>query len=361
MPVAEWASQKACFLSARKACFLRGYPGAVSAETIPVAVVTGFLGSGKTTLLNHLLHNEVGLRIGVIVNDFGKVNIDAMTVAGQVDSMVSLGNGCLCCAVDSSEIDEMLATLTRNRDQVDLVVIEASGLAEPEAMVKMVAGSELPSIRYGGLVQVVDAAEIADSVQRHPQLARHMAIADLIVLNKVDMVTDLALVNEILARASSAPVVRTSHGRVAAELLFDPPERSLDGPQQLSFDQLVVPAHSEHVHAGYVSVEFESDTPLDPARLMDLLRDPPAGLYRVKGFVHFGLDGFDDRFTLHKVGQHIRFTRSPWRRREKARTSLVAIGTGTDRDDLAERLRGCVGQAADADAIFPILRHTASD
>jgi G3E family GTPase len=127
---------------------------------------------------------------------------------------------------------------------------------------------------------------------------------------------------------------------------------------QLSFDQLVVPEHSEHVHAGYTSVEFSSDKPLDPARLMALLREPPAGLYRVKGFVHFGLDDFDDKFTLHKVGRHIRFTRSPWRAGETAATSVVAIGADTDRDDLAERLQNCVGVAAERDTIFQVLRHT---
>ena len=72
---------------------------------IPVVVVTGFLGSGKTTMLNHLLVHSGGTRIGVVVNDFGQINIDALSVAGQVDSMVSLGNGCLCCAVDASDLD----------------------------------------------------------------------------------------------------------------------------------------------------------------------------------------------------------------------------------------------------------------
>ena len=94
---------------------------------IPVIVLAGFLGSGKTTLLNHLLRNRAGNRIGVIVNDFGSIEIDAMTVAGQVGSPVSLGNGCLCCAVDASELDTCLETLTRPAARLDVIVIEASG------------------------------------------------------------------------------------------------------------------------------------------------------------------------------------------------------------------------------------------
>lgn len=85
----------------------------MATQQIPVVVLAGFLGSGKTTLLNHLLGNGDGTRIGAIVNDFGSIEIDAMTVAGQVDSMVSLGNGCLCCAVDTSELDTYLERLAR--------------------------------------------------------------------------------------------------------------------------------------------------------------------------------------------------------------------------------------------------------
>ena len=122
----------------------------VAKKQIPVIVVAGFLGSGKTTLLNHLLRNNDGVRIGVIVNDFGSVNIDSMMVAGQVDSMVSLSNGCLCCAVDVSDMDEMLNKLAHRQSGIDVIVIEASGLAEPRNMIRLVLGSENPSVVYGG-------------------------------------------------------------------------------------------------------------------------------------------------------------------------------------------------------------------
>ena len=91
---------------------------------IPVVVLAGFLGSGKTTLLNHLLRTSGGTRIGVVVNDFGRINIDAFAVSAQVDSMVSLSNGCLCCAVDGTELDAMLEKLASA--DLDVIVIEAS-------------------------------------------------------------------------------------------------------------------------------------------------------------------------------------------------------------------------------------------
>ncbi|OZE22822.1 cobalamin biosynthesis protein, partial [Rhodococcus sp. 05-2254-6] len=137
---------------------------------IPVVIVAGFLGAGKTTLLNHLLRNDSGIRIGVVVNDFGAINIDSMLVAGQVDSMVSLGNGCICCAVDISDMDAMFDALAHRRSAIDVIVVEASGLAEPRNLIRMVRGSENEFIVYGGLVGVVDAVEFPQTRVRHPEI-----------------------------------------------------------------------------------------------------------------------------------------------------------------------------------------------
>jgi G3E family GTPase len=179
------------------------------APQIPVVVLAGFLGSGKTTLLNHLLRNRAGNRIGVIVNDFGSTEIDAMTVAGQVGSTVSLGNGCLCCAVDASQLDTYLETLTRPSARLDAIVIEASGLAEPQELVRMLLASDNPHIRYGGLVEVVDAAEFAATRERHPEIDRHLSVADLIVLNKTDRVgeADLRGLQEAVVTAGARAAV----------------------------------------------------------------------------------------------------------------------------------------------------------
>ncbi|MFE3935831.1 CobW family GTP-binding protein, partial [Streptomyces goshikiensis] len=116
-----------------------------SRQPIPVVVLTGFLGSGKTTVLNHLLANRGGTRIGVVVNDFGSIEIDAMSVAGQVgDSMVSLGGGCLCCAVDGSELDAYLEKLAPPPHPHDRFGLLACGLAEPRAIGQCVCGNESP-------------------------------------------------------------------------------------------------------------------------------------------------------------------------------------------------------------------------
>ncbi|PSL56856.1 G3E family GTPase [Saccharothrix carnea] len=315
-------------------------------KRIPVVVVAGFLGSGKTTLLNHLLNGSRGTRIGVVVNDFGAIGIDAMSVAGQVDSTVSLSNGCLCCAVDVSELDEMLAKLD---SQVDVIVIEASGLAEPQAMARMVLASENPRLAYGGLVLLVDAAEFPDD------LAKHLRVADLVVLNKVDRVTDPeALAAEIDRLEPGVPVVRSSFGRVDPALLFDPRPRERFG--QLSFEDLV---DEEHDHVRYDSVEFTGGA-MNPLRLMAFLDARPKGLYRIKGFVRFDVPGHRQRFGLHTVGAFLRFERSAWP--GPRRTELVLIGTGLDVAAIRAGLAACEEpdpSAVDPQSMLEVLRYTA--
>ncbi|MFI6098706.1 CobW family GTP-binding protein [Lentzea sp. NPDC051213] len=299
---------------------------------IPVVVLAGFLGSGKTTLLNHLLRTSGGTRIGVVVNDFGRINIDAFAVSAQVDSMVSLSNGCLCCAVDGSELDEMLSKLSAA--DLDVIVIEASGLAEPSTLVRMVL--QAPGVSYGGLIYVVDAVEFAAV----PHLSRDLSLADLVVLNKVDQVS------EPPSLPCSVPVLPVSYGQIDPALLFEvrPPDL---GPRQLSFDDL--DDHSTHAHASYDSVTFECDEPLHPKLFMDFLAARPSGLFRTKGFVRFA----GGTFMLHTVGAAVSFTRV-----DDAPTQLVLIGAGIDPESLTDWLLACVadGPVTEQDMLW-VLRY----
>ncbi|MFQ6395806.1 CobW family GTP-binding protein [Nocardia sp. KC 131] len=340
------------------------------ADRIPVLIVAGFLGSGKTTLLNHLLRNNRGTRIGVVVNDFGAINIDSMLVAGQVDAMVSLGNGCVCCAVDVSELDELFTKLAEPRARIDVIVVEASGLAEPRNLIRMVVGSENPRIRYGGLVEVVDAEQFPASRQRHPELATHLRLADLVVVNKADRVpqADLErLRQEIAERIGKVPVYATTHGRIDPGLLFDEPMREAPRvAEQLSFDELLVDhdhdAHDHrHLHDDYTSVSFTSERELDPRRLIGFLEDPPPGLFRAKGFAAFGVAEERRKFVLHMVGNHIVFEPDSWRRGEARTSQLVLIGAGLPTETALRRLHETVHTAAeplDPQAMLGVWRYT---
>ncbi|GAA2925509.1 CobW family GTP-binding protein [Streptomyces enissocaesilis] len=346
----------------------------MSKKQIPVIVLTGFLGSGKTTLLNHLLRRSRGTRIGAIVNDFGAIEIDAMAVAGQLgDSTVSLGNGCLCCAVDASELDVYLERLTRPAARLDVIVIEASGLAEPQELVRMVLASENERIVYGGLAEVVDAAEFDATRERHPEVDRHLALADLVVLNKTDRVGEerlASVLDTVRALSGSAAVVRASYGRIDPQLLFDPAARpdAEEKARQLSFDDLRSEdpggRHDDHLHAAYESVSFTSDVPMDPRRLMEFLDSRPEGLYRIKGYVDFGAADARNRYAVHAVGRFLRFYPEPWGREEPRLTQLVLIGSGTDAGALGRELAFCRAEGprdapADADehGMWGVLRY----
>lgn len=376
----------------------------VSQQQIPVIVLAGFLGSGKTTLLNHLLHSSRGSRIGAVVNDFGSIEIDAMAVAGQLgDSTVALGNGCLCCSVDVSELDTYLERLTRPATGIDVVVIEASGLAEPGELMRMVLASENPRVRYGGLVEVVDAAEFTATRERHPELDRHLGVADLVVLNKTDRVpaAERELTFELVRSLTDrAAVVSASYGRIDPELLFDR-KVVTERVGQLSFDDLrdeneqlggargntghdphpdgdddgdagqgVGSGHGHehgasghvHLHTAYDSVAFTSAVPLDPRRTMAFLDSRPLGLYRIKGYVDFGAADTRHRYEVHAVGRFLAFAPEPWPAEEERRTQLVLIGTGIDVESLTAGLEACrVAEgrrdATDERAMWGVLRY----
>ncbi|UOB09778.1 GTP-binding protein [Streptomyces sp. HP-A2021] len=335
-------------------------------QQIPVVVLAGFLGTGKTTLLNHLLHRSGGSRIGAIVNDFGAIEIDAMAVAGALgDSTVSLGNGCLCCAVDASELDQYLERLAEPSLGIDVIVIEASGLAEPQELVRMVLASEIPGIVYGGLVEVVDAAEFDDTRSRHPEIDRHLALADLVVVNKLDRAADgervLGLVRSLVDRAA---VVPASYGRIDPEFLFDcrPTEERIG---QLSFDDLHehgTDDHAGHLHSTYDSLSFVSEEPLDPRGLMEFLDSRPEGLYRIKGYVDFGPYDTRNRYAVHAVGRFLRFYPEPWPTGGERLTQLVLIGSGIDTHALDKELGACRSDAPHADehGMWGVLRYVRS-
>ncbi|CAM3680990.1 CobW family GTP-binding protein [Tsukamurella ocularis] len=347
----------------------------MSARAVPVVVVAGYLGAGKSTLLNHLLSGAGAARIGVVVNDFGAVNIDAMLVSsasggGSVRS-VSLSNGCVCCTVDDEELEDVLGSLAARG--LDLIVVEASGLAEPAAMVRRVVLAQDPRIDYGGLVYVADAAHLAGTMERHPSLRHHLALADLVVLNKIDLAVDAeaarALVRE---HAPSAPVVGTVDAVVPVELLIDPEvlarraAQRRDSPRQLTLDEALREhahdhAHDEphrHLHDDYAAVTVETGR-LDARATAALLADPPRGVFRAKGFVTVA-DG--TRLEVHAVGRHVR-TAPERRRRDGAESVLVFLGVEVDDEAVHARVQACLADPQapeDPQAVLSLLRYSAA-
>ncbi|MCT1516825.1 CobW family GTP-binding protein [Dietzia cercidiphylli] len=322
-------------------------------EPLPVVVLTGYLGAGKTTLLNHLLSGTPGLRIAAIVNDFGEIDVDATSVAGRVDSMISLANGCVCCEVDASELGDTLAGLADPEHGLDLAVIEASGLAEPAILSRMVHEVPREVVRHAGMIQVVDAEGLDDAMERHPRLAAHLAEADLVVVNKCDLVSQARFdriretVRRHAPRVAVLPAVRAA---VPTGLLLgmEPDRHTVAESADGHADPHDHPHDHAHLHDGYRAFTVTPSGPLHPRRFLSALGSPPTGAYRAKGTVTLGTADGPRRYEVALVGRRLEL-----RAGGEGAEGVVVIGVDLDDDEVTRFLDDSVlapGEAVDADA-----------
>lgn len=311
---------------------------------IPVIVLSGFLGAGKTTTLNHLLRRP-GSRLGVIVNDFGDVNVDASLVSGQIDEPASIAGGCLCCLPDAGGLDDALEKLSHPRLRLDAIVVEASGIAEPGALARLVRYSEAPRIRYGGVIEIVDAPGYFSTIDTGGLAPARFAAASLVAINKVDLLPEdsaVATLDAIGTRIrESNPDVHIAHitrGRLDPELLYDAGHADPTTPE-LPFDEVLAAEHA-HIHAA--SVTATADEPVDPSRVLGFLEDPPPSAYRIKG--HMTVRAGDTRrtYTVNNVAGSIHLSRA---RTAAEDTRLVAIGVDLDVDSTRERMEAALSPA----------------
>ncbi|MCH9731834.1 MAG: GTP-binding protein [Actinomycetia bacterium] len=313
---------------------------------VPVIALTGYLGAGKTTLLNHVLRSP-GARIGVVVNDFGELNIDAALVTGQVDEPASIAGGCICCLPDEGGLDIALARLADPKLRLDAIIIEASGLADPVAISRLIRFSGVDGVRPGGIVDVLDGATHFDVLDRDPTPPARYSAATLVVVNKLDQVTEdqrAATLRRIESRVRElnphAQVVGATAGRIDPDLLYDVSAGGEESGQltlrELFFDTDPGAPHSherDHVHADSVTAVGEGC--VDPGAVIDLLEQPPAGVYRMKGTVAVRYRATTRVYVVNVVGRSIHVGLAP---AHVSGTCLVAIGMGLDVDAVAGQL-----------------------
>jgi G3E family GTPase len=299
---------------------------------VPVVSVTGHLGAGKTSLLNHLLRAP-GARLGVVINDFGAINVDAALVTGQVDEAAAISGGCVCCLPDSGGLDDALEKLSDPRLRLDAIIIEASGAADPIALSRLVRFSGAERVRAGGIVEVIDAVNHFDTVDTRPDPPARYGAASLVVVGKTDLIDDadvrVARIRErVAARNPRAPIVVARGGRIDPALVFDVASRE-DPIDQLPIGALMREESPAHVHAHAVSVALPD--PVSPGALVGLLEDPPAGGYRLKGRVRVrGGRGY----LVNVVGRSIHVLPHSF----TGPGELVAIGMELDERAAAEQL-----------------------
>ena len=279
---------------------------------IPFTVIGGFLGAGKTTLLNRLLRQAGGRRFAVLVNDFGALDIDGSLVAAHGGDTVSLANGCLCCTIGDSLVTTLM-TLLERPDRFDHVIVEASGVADPGRIADLAVLE--PGLTRDGVVVVIDAVDVqARAADRRlgDTIGRQLAAADLLVLNKRDLIEDVQAAALHAWLPGHAPVIEARHADVPLEALFGLPGRGR-------------PSGTDDAGERFQSWSYDWAEPVERESLLVLLRDAPAEVLRAKGIVRFA-DAPGRRAVVHMVGRRIDVSENgPWCDTEPSRLVLLGV------------------------------------
>ncbi len=314
---------------------------APSRVVVPMTVLTGFLGAGKTTLLNRILTGEHGRKIAVLVNDFGAINIDADLVVGVAGEMVSLANGCVCCEVRDDLVAATVALLERDI-RPEHIVLEASGVAEPMSLA-MTFSQEMfdARLRLDGIITVLDCEQFLDIPDLMEHKLRQIVCADLVVLNKTDLVSS-ERVNEVQAwinnRVHRIRYVPATYGDVPLDVLLGL-DRAVDAGLMCDEER----GHdTQHPHGSqFATSSFTTAAPLDLQRLMVVAKGLPSSVYRMKGVVS-STDEPHRRSILQVVGRRASITPDvPWNRTIPS-TQIVMIGANDmPADGIVTLLREC--------------------
>ena len=323
---------------------------------MPVTIITGFLGSGKTTLLNQILKNKDNLKVAVLVNEFGDINIDSQLLISTDDDMMELSNGCICCTVNDGLVDAVYRVLERD-ERVDYMVIETTGVADPLPIILTFLGTELRDFtNVDSIITLVDAEAFNREHFQSEAALKQITYGDIVLLNKTDLVNEeklSELEDFIHDNKVGAKIIRTSYGQVALPLILD-----VDLTPKNEYSSLIEEDSHEHHHHhdhhdhdhhhhsnhlendGFVSISFQSDRPFDVHKFEVFLNETmPENVFRAKGVLWFSDSELRHIFQLS--GPRYQIDADVWTA-EKRQNQLVFIGRDLKSEEIDSQLNGCL-------------------
>ena len=294
---------------------------------VPFTVIGGFLGAGKTSLLNHLLAQSSGIRCAVLVNDFGDLNIDESLISSHDGQTISLANGCVCCSI-SNDFNQTVINLVKRIEEFDQVVVEASGVSEPDRIMDIARLD--PELSPGGIVVLVDAAEVQNrSTDRYINniVLKQLQTAELLIVNKTDLVSreKLAELEAWLEDVSPNAVrLNTSGGVVPVQMIFGEKIKSngfsdkADGETNRTED-----SNYPHHNHQFKSLALNSSKQLNRKTFELWCEALPPSVIRGKGILYFG-DVPGNSWVWQKVGKQSSIKKILG---NNSNSELVLIGT----------------------------------
>ena len=318
-----------------------------TSDLIPVTVLTGYLGAGKTTLLNRILSENHGRKYAVVINEFGELGVDNDLVVDTDEEVFEMNNGCICCTV-RGDLIRIVGGLMKRRGKFDGIIIETTGLANPAPVAQTFFVDEgvRARTRLDAIVTVVDAKNLAARLADSAEAAAQIAFADVILLNKTDLVTAAeleAVEGKIRAINRFATIHRTERSAVDIAAVMD--QGAFDLQRILAEVKPDFLTEDGHEHNDDIaSMSFEVSRPIDPEKfngwISRLLQEKGQDLLRTKGILHYA--GEDKRFAFQAVhmiadGAFI----GPWPPGEEPRSRLVFIGRNLNRPQLRRGFEAC--------------------